>query len=551
MLKHLTIKNYAIIEEINIDFNKGLTIITGETGAGKSILMGALSLVLGERADLKMIVNPNEKCIIEGVFDISNNHQAKLFLLENELEDDAELIIRREINASGKSRVFVNDSPTSLSVVAQLSHFLIDLHRQFDTVELQNSFIQLNILDAISNHPNLLATYQVLYKELKTTVEEYEEIIANNKLIKQELDYNQFLYSELEAFQLQEDELENIETELTVLNNSESLKVTLQNALILLSESDRPIVSQLKQIIQSLEPFSSMIPYMREMINRLQYSLIELKDLSIECNEHYHNANYDLEKINALTEKLNEGNRLLKKHHVNSTQGLLDIKSNLLHKINQAVHADEAEIHLKNSIDAQLIKLEEVAYMLTQNRTSQIPIIERTVNELLQKVGMPNALMRIEHNQIEFSLYGKDKIEFQLDANKTGKYQPMSKVASGGELSRLMLCIKSMLASTTLLPTLVFDEIDTGISGESAKQVGQIMKQLATHHQLICITHLPQIASRGDQHLYIYKKENRTGTLSTYVKPLNQEERVEVLAEMLSGKDSTQQVKEMVKEMMM
>ena len=550
MLKQLFIHNYAIIDEITISFKKGLTIITGETGAGKSILMGALSKILGERADSQSLLNTNEKCIIEGIFDIESNPEAQLFLHENEFDASNELIIRREITANGKSRIFINDTPTTLSVLSPLANLLIDLHRQFDTIELQNAQHQLQMIDEIAQHNNILQNYKEQFQAWKKWQQSLIQLQEKNRLIKQELDYNQFLFSELEAIQLQPNEIEEIESELTILQNSDALKQSLGKASILLNESDESIVIQLKNVINSLESQSKNIPALQTIVDRLNSSYIEIKDISSEVDDLFSSTNYDEEKINLLTERLNEANRLLKKHHVLDTHSLIEIMHSLEEKIQQANSADEEELAIQQSIETHKKEVEQLATQLTDKRKAQFTHIEMKVNELLQKVGMPNATLKVQYTETEFTITGKDKIEFMFDANKTGKFQPIHKAASGGELSRLMLCLKSIIAGSNNMPTLIFDEIDTGISGEVALQVGNIMKELATQHQLISITHLPQIASKANQHLYIYKQENQAGNINTRIKELSPEEQIDVLAEMMSGKDSSEQTKEIVRELM-
>lgn len=550
MLQKLHIRNYAIIEEIEISFRHGLTIITGETGAGKSILIGALSLILGERADSKMLLNQEEKCMIEGTFDIRANENAKQFLIQHDIEADNELIIRRDIAGNGKSRVFINDTPATLNLLSTLASTLIDLHRQFDTQELQQTSEQLHLIDEVCNNKALLTTYQSVYKHWKSLQHQYQLLVEKNRIIKQELDYHQFLFTELETFNPTQNELEDIESELDILNNSEALKTNLQSALYILKDSEDPLLAQLKHIIQQLEPHADKIRSLNDIKLRIDTTRIELKEISSELDDLYDRTQYDEAKITQLTDRLNEGNRLLKKHGTNSTNALLELKASLQEKISHAVTADEQEQEFFNRIKEEAADVTRLATQLSSARKKSLSAIEEHVNALLKKVGMPNATIQLSMTIVELNTTGMDKIDILFDANKTGKFASISKVASGGELSRLMLCIKSLLAHSTSLPTLIFDEIDTGISGETALQVGAIMKELSQHHQLICITHLPQIAGKANQHLYIYKEENNHGAIITHMKQLNDDERVDVLAEMLSGKESSSQAKEMVKQLM-
>jgi DNA repair protein RecN (Recombination protein N) len=550
VIKHLQIKNFAIIEEISVSFESGLTIITGETGAGKSILIGALSLILGDRADTQSILNPAEKCILEATFNISKIEKAKFYLQQLELYEGDELIIRRELSNQGKSRVFINDSPTTLTTLQSLANLLIDLHRQFDTIELQQESFQLELIDEISNHEKEIGEYKNMFQEWKNCQQAHEKLIASNVSIKQELDYHQFLFQELENFCVTENEIEHAENEIDILNQSEALKANLQKIFFTFNESDTPLIASLKTCILSLEPFEKNIQAIADIATRLRSSMIELKDINADIEHAYSQTSYDEEKINFLQDRINEGNRLLKKHHVKASNELIELQNKLAAKILQATTADEEETMLKSKKHELKIKLVQRAERLSKLRANALGPIEEKVNHLLKKVGMPNAQLKILQTIIEPSLFGIDKIEFLFDANKTGKFQPIGKVASGGELSRLMLCVKSLLAKSTAMPTLIFDEIDTGISGETAIQVGQIMKELATQHQLICITHLPQIASKANQHLYIFKYENKSGSMNTQIKQLNNEERVDVLAEMLSGKTTDTHSKQMVKTMM-
>lgn len=540
MLKQLYIRNYAIIQELNVDFESGLTILTGETGAGKSIILGALSLIMGERADTQSLRDTSQKCIIEARFAIHQHDNLQNLLLSFDFDTYSELIIRREISALGKSRIFVNDTPASLIQLQQLSDYLIDMHRQFDTVELQSSSKQLQVIDDVASTQSLLSEYQSSWNSWKHLGKQLDEIKQNNIRLKQELDYHQFLFDELHQLQLQEDELEHIEKELALLQNSEALKSALSFSTHLLLHDENPAIQSIKQSIQRIAPYTSLLPTLEDIHTRLQSSFIEIKEIANELEYLNDEINLDQEKIEKLTERLNEGNRLLQKHHVHTTAELLSILSDLEKKLSDAEHADEQESALQQQFNELHQRLVAMAQTLSEKRKKSIQSAEQHINHLLPKVGMPNARLRIDHQERPLHYEGIDKIDFLLDANKTNKFLPLMKAASGGELSRLMLCIKSLQASGKSLPTLIFDEIDTGISGETALQVGTLMKSLATHHQLIAITHLPQIAGKAHHHLYIYKQAGPDGELQTHINKLSNEKRIDILAEMLGGKENKQ-----------
>lgn len=544
------VKNFAIIQEVEIEFQPGLTVITGETGAGKSILLGALSLILGERADLQLVASNADKCIVEGRFDINTLTEVKQFLLHNDLDESNELILRREIAPGGKSRAFINDTPTTLTTLSTLSTLLIDLHRQFDTIDLQHQRQQLHMFDAIAGLKQEVHECNYAFQLYQTAKQKWSEVTQRNKIIKQEQDYNQYLFDELDKLQLRENELEEIDSELAILNNGEALKSSLQKAVYDFNETDSPIIAKLKSILQSLEPFTPHSSSLSEITERLKSMWIEAKDISNELEHLADATSYNAEKVDLLTNRLNEGYRLLKKHHCTTTNELLQCKTSIESKLKLAITADEEETKLKQIMDLKWESVNKLATALSQKRQQVLPEIQARINALLPKVGLPNAKMLIEEQTIEINAHGINKVEFKIDANKTGKFQPIGKAASGGELSRIMLCIKSLQAKSTQMPTMLFDEIDTGISGETAIQLSTMMRELAVQHQIICITHLPQIAGKGSQHLYIYKKENKAGKIMTSVKYLNEEERITALSEMIGGKQSNKDALNMVKQLM-
>lgn len=549
MLQRLTINNYAIIEKLEIDYSKKLNIITGETGAGKSIIVGALGLILGERADSSVLVNKEKKCIVEGAFYPENKTAIKTFLKENELDAEDELVLRREIGTNGKSRAFINDTPVNLSQLQQLSSLLVDLHQQFDTLEIGESDFQREVIDALAGHSESLAIYQSVFHQWQRVNSEAEELKKQKLQFDKEADYNQFQYNELEEAGLKENELENIAVELKMLSNAEGIKGALNKVYFDLEESENPIVPQVKSLLNQLNAYQSFHPDLPALVQRLQSSQIELQDIADEVSRISDHINYDSEKIEQLNERLSTGYKLLKKHGVQTTNELLDIQKGLEDKLKAVLNIDDA-IQQK---EKESLRLKEEATkhakQISDVRKQQVKPLEGKVNKLLSQVGMPNAKLKVDcRREDRLNQYGMDMIEFLFDANKSGMFQPVRKVASGGELSRLMLCIKSLVAQSIDLPTMIFDEIDTGISGEAAKQVGIILKDLAAKRQIICITHQPQIAGKADAHFFVYK-EIIKDIVKTNIRQLAAEERITAIAKMLSGEKPTAAAMENAREM--
>lgn len=551
MLKKLHIQNYAIIEEMEIDFPGHLNIITGETGAGKSILMGALSLILGDRADTAVLLNREKKCFVEGVFQVAGKKEVKVFLRENDLDSEEELAIRREISASGKSRAFVNDTPVNLEQLRQLSSLLVDLHRQFDTLALGESDFQREVLDALAGQTDLLVQYQSMYAQWQHSRRELEELLQQKTQFTKEYDYNKFLFDELEEANLQPNELEEAEASLQLLNNSEGIKTALSRVSYELDEGEQPMVQQLKSLLNGLQAYSGYHPALPAILQRLQSAQVELKDIAGEIENINDQVQYDPQKVEQLNERISTGYKLLKKHGVQTTGELLTLKNELEVKLQAVMNIDDA-IHSKEKIVQQLVQdADALASELSANRIKQVKPLQDKVNKLLAQVGMPNARLKVDIQPLTpLQAHGKDAIEFLFDANKGNRFEPVRKVASGGELSRLMLCIKSLVARSLDLPTLIFDEIDTGISGEAARQVGIIMKELAVKRQVISITHQPQIAGKADAHFFVYK-EIRGQAVKTGIRLLSQEERITTIAKMLSGEKPTAAALENAREMVM
>ena len=548
MLEKLTIQNYAIIDEIEINFSKKLNTITGETGAGKSILMGALSLILGERADTSVLMKTDKKCFVEGLFAINGKQDVKDFLQENELDNEDELVLRREIAANGKSRAFINDTPATLQQLKALASTLVDLHQQFDSLELGDSDFQREVLDALANNGEKLSLYTQLYSQWRQASKELQQLQQQKANFNKELDYFQFLFDELNDVKLQENELEELDNELRILSNAEGIKTTLSKVYFDLKESEQPVLTTLKQIINQLNVYASYHNDIASIIERLQSTQIELQDIAGEIDRINDDVHYDEKRIDQINERLATGYKLLKKHGVKTTNELLEIQHSLEQKLQAVLNIDEAII-VKEKETIQLLKqADKIAGEISEARQQQTKPLTKKVNELLAQVGMPNARLKIEIKPATLNSFGKDNIEFLFDANKSNRFELLRKVASGGELSRLMLCIKSLVAESIDLPTLIFDEIDSGISGEAARQVGIIMKQLSASRQVICITHQPQIAGKADAHFFVHK-EIKNDTVQTNIRLLTQDERITTIAQMLSGERPTAAALENAREM--
>ena len=550
MLTRLSINNYAIIDELEIDFSGKLSIITGETGAGKSIIIGALGLILGERADSSSLVNKEKKCIVEGTFSGNSKKQVTDFLKANELDAEEELVLRREIGTNGKSRAFINDTPVNLVQLQQLSSLLIDLHQQFDTLELGETDFQRQVLDALAGQLSLVEEYQLQYRQWLQLRKETEELKAQQQQFEKEADYNRFQFTELEEAAFRENELEETEAELKLLNNSEGIKAALAKTYFDLRESETPVVQQLKILLNQLNAFSSYHPDLPVLLQRLQSAQVELQDIADDVDRISNHINYDPDRIEQLNERLSLGYKLQKKHDVSSTAELLMIQKELEEKLQAVLNIEETIQQKEKETNRLLAEAKKTAEKITTERNKQVKTLEDKVNKLLVQVGMPNAKLKVLVQPADLSSSGADAIEFLFDANRSGQFQPVRKVASGGELSRLMLCIKSLVAQSIDLPTLIFDEIDTGISGEAARQVGIIMKELAAKRQVICITHQPQIAGKADAHFFVYK-EIVKDKVKTNIKQLTTEERITAIAKMLSGEKPTAAAMENAREMVM
>lgn len=548
MLQKLYIQNYAIIDEIGIDFSANLNIITGETGAGKSILVGALSLILGERADSNTLMNKEKKCVVEGFFKTKNKSEVRHFLKEQDLDLEEELVVRREIGINGKSRAFINDTPVNLQQLKALSSLLVDLHQQFDTLELNDQDFQREVLDALAGNGDLLREYTAVYLEYIKTKKELAALQQLQQNANTTLDYNQYLFNELEEADFKENELEELDIELRLLNNAENIKQQLGSIYFELKESDLPIVQQLKSLSNKLHYLEEYNNDIKDLNKRLLGAQAELQDIAEELEKINDSVQYNAEKVQAINDRISLGYKLLKKHSVNTTGELLGMKESLGKKLGEILNITGA-IEEKDRLLHRLLKgCEDLAGSISANRNKILPSFMENVNNLLIQVGMPNARVKVLVQTMGLNNYGSDDIQFLFDANNNNRFESLGNVASGGELSRLMLCIKSLVAQKLQLPTLIFDEIDTGISGEAARQVGLIMKTLSKSHQLISITHQPQIAAKATAHYFVYKsiKGNK---ITTSIRLLNNDERVTTIAQMLSGEKPTAAALENAREM--
>ena len=533
MLQQLSVQNYALIDQLEIDFSDGLTIITGETGAGKSILLGALGLVAGNRADAQSLQDKGKKCVIEAVFNIKE-YALKSFFEAQELDYDVTTTIRREINPEGKSRAFINDTPVTLSQLKELAERLIDIHSQHQTLTLNGNEFQLSVVDAFAGHAELLKQYQTDFKQFKQVEKKLNELIEREAQAKKDLDYFQFQFNELEEADLKAGTQVEWEQELETLNNAEDIKLNLSKALHALSGGEQNLLSSLGEVKNILAPFAKFKAELNELNSRVNSTYIELKDISNELESLEQDVVYDPKRIEDINSRLDVIYRLQQKHQVKTIEELIAIKEEINTKLLDFGSLESEIEKVKTELQEYTQALNTASKKISANRKKVIPKIEKDLSSLLSSLSMPNAQLKIEHVELPaFTANGIDKVSFLFSANKGSEFKELNKVASGGELSRLMLSIKSSLAKLTALPTIIFDEIDTGVSGDVADKIGIIMNQMAESIQVITITHLPQIASKGSSHLFVYKSDRNNKTYSS-IKKLTSEERVQEVAKMLS-----------------
>ncbi len=536
MLLSLSIKNYALIESLEINFSNQFSIITGETGAGKSILLGALGLVLGNRADLTVLKDKSQKCVIEANFSLAN-YNLEDFFSENDLDYEKQTIIRREILPSGKSRAFVNDSPVNLSELQQLGVFLIDIHSQHETRELLNEDYQFKIVDAVAKNEKRIASYRKGLDVLNKSKKELTKLIAEKESLSKEQEYNNFLLEELFAAKLKEGEQLELETELDQLSNVEFIKENLDKVLSVANEEQLGTLITLNEIKQSLQKIAGFSKDYADFHERMTSVSIELQDIIDACFSNAEKIINDPERLEFVSNKLQTIYTLQKKHQVNSVEELLIIQNDLDGKLVRFDDLDAEIIKKQQEQDEIIEKVNQVATLITNARLEAIPVLSQQIESILSQLGMVDAKIVFDIQQTEnFTKFGKDNINLLFSANKGMEIGAIKKMASGGEMSRIMLAVKAVLANYSKLPSIIFDEIDTGVSGEIAIKMGEIMKEMSKNMQVFAITHLPQIAAKGDQHYKVFKYNVNNDTLSE-LKLLNDEERITEIAEMLSGKN--------------
>ncbi|MBO3700469.1 DNA repair protein RecN [Roseivirga sp. E12] len=548
MLKSLSIENYALIKHLQIEPDEALNIVTGETGAGKSIMLGALGLLLGNRADTKVLLEQDRKCVIEGIFDISAYSLKPLFETFD-IDFDEECIVRREISTSGKSRAFVNDGVTNLDFLKQLGLRLMDVHSQHETLRLANKDYQLEIIDAVASSADVLNEFQMAYKSYQEKHGIYQSLITEGDQIKKESDYNQFLFEELDKAQLDAEEQDLLEIELSKLENSEEIKTKLNSALEISDRSEINLTSMLQEVRSMISQISQFSPKYAELLDRIESARIELKDIVGELEIDEENVVYDPNRADEVQERLNLIYKLQQKHQVDSIEALLVIYNELGDKVLKVENLDEAIEEAHKAEQAAYQKALKLAESLSKKRQAVFSDFGQKVESLLSELGMPNATISMDHSVIDLSANGIDQIDILFSANKGIAPQALKQAASGGEFSRLMFSIKYILADKTALPTIVFDEIDTGISGEIAIKMSQMMLEMAKNHQVITITHLPQIAAKGQSHYFVYKDESSNVTTSK-IRKLSEDERLNEIAEMIGGKQASANAYDSAKELM-
>jgi len=533
MLTQLTIKNYALIRHLELEPSSRLTVITGETGAGKSIMLGAIGLLLGNRADTKVLWDETEKCITEGSFEIKT-YKLKKFLEDLDLDYSDQTVIRREISPGGKSRAFINDTPVTLDVMRKVGSRLMDVHSQHETLELGSHRLQLSLIDSYAGNVSLLSEYQDAWRNFQKVKKEFEDLQSESGRLKTEYDFINFQLDELQKASFQENEQEVLESGLKISEHGEDIKTRLNQLLTMLGESDTSVQHILSQVISLLQPLKSYSSNYEQLAQRLDSLLIELKDILSEAELEEQKIEFDPKKTKEIQGRLNLLYTLMQKHRIRNIKGLLDFQDTLEQQVLKTANLDEDLSKAKLQFESTKKIVDARAEKLSESREKVFIPLSKQLVKLLKDLGIEDAVLRIESNKTEPTLNGIDQVEILFSANKGVPPRTLEEVASGGEFSRLMFCVKYVMADKTALPTLVLDEIDTGVSGEIAIQLGKMMKEMSKKHQLITISHLPQIAAKGDMHFLVYKDNSNKKTTSE-IKPLNHSERVEEIAKMIGG----------------
>ncbi|RIJ46714.1 DNA repair protein RecN [Maribellus luteus] len=534
MLARLYISNYALIQELQVDFSRNLNTVTGETGAGKSIILGALGLIIGNRADLSVLKEKEEKCVVEGQFEVKN-YQLKAFFEENDLDYDDLTILRREITPAGKSRAFINDTPVNLKTLRDLGLKLIDIHSQHQNLELGNQKFQLDLVDAVAGAGEALEAYKKQFRLYRKTAKELAALKEQAEKEQADLDYYQFQFNQLEEAALKENEQEELEEELERLTHAEEIKTGFTTVVQLLDDERFSVIQNVKDGRKALEKIRNYMAEAAGLESRLESVMLELRDIADEADTLAEKIEHDPARIQEVNDRLNLIYSLLQKHNADNVAALIELRNELDQKISKVTGYDDEIRGKENELAGHSKILEEKAAMLSSIRKKAFPVIEKSVVEDLQQLGMSKIRFVVEHSLMaDFGSEGKDEVAFLFSANADSAPDEISRIASGGEMSRLMLAIKNLLRSSKALPTIIFDEIDSGISGEVAMKMGTIIKSFSSTTQIINITHLPQIAARGDAHFRVYKLEENDRTI-TSIKQLTENERIEELAKMVGG----------------
>lgn len=533
MLKHLTIRNYALIKHLEMEPSAGLNVITGETGAGKSIMLGAIGLLMGNRSDTKVLWDEKEKCITEGTF-LLKNPMLKSIFAEEDLDYDATTVIRREISPGGKSRAFINDTPVTLEVMKRVGSLLMDIHSQHETLQLGQQAFQLKLVDAFADHSELIDEYNNAWATYNQAKKSFETLSAEADTLRQEADYVRFQLDELLKADLQENEQESLESELKIMEHAGEIKSRFQQIMEVVNNSEFASLNGLREARNHLQVIAGFSSHYDELYRRMESVMIELDDLASEIERESDAVEFDPERTETLKERLSLLYRLQKKHRVQDIKELLVVQKTLMEKDGITSNLDETLLAAQRSFEKAKQTVKDVASRLSNSRKKVSKPLCKQITRLLQELGMPNAVFEIDNSIVEPSPSGIDRIEILFSANKGVAPRQLAQVASGGEFSRVMFCIKYVMAAKTSMPTLILDEIDNGISGEVAIKLGNLMKGMSKNHQIISISHLPQIAAKGDAHYFVYKDNSAAKTISN-IKKLEEHERIEEIAKMIGG----------------